>query len=125
MTGNSGQIQVIFGPMFSGKSTELMRRIRRLSLAQSKCLVVKYSKDTRYHDTLVCTHDQSTMSAVSVTHLSQVSHLLQDFSVIGWFFPGILSTSMTHPVCFQALMKANFLATLCSFAKVLLIRAKL
>ncbi|XP_016359394.1 thymidine kinase, cytosolic-like [Sinocyclocheilus anshuiensis] len=52
-----GQIQVIFGPMFSGKSTELMRRVRRFQVAQYSCLVIKYAKDTRYSQTGMATHD--------------------------------------------------------------------
>ncbi|KAL7989528.1 hypothetical protein Chor_012194 [Crotalus horridus] len=53
-----GQIQVIFGPMFSGKSTELMRRVRRFQIAQYKCLLIKYAKDTRYCVNGVSTHDR-------------------------------------------------------------------
>uniref|UniRef100_A0A8C0E1Q0 Thymidine kinase n=1 Tax=Balaenoptera musculus TaxID=9771 RepID=A0A8C0E1Q0_BALMU len=52
-----GQIQVILGPMFSGKSTELMRRVRRFQIAQYKCLVIKYAKDTRYSSNF-STHDR-------------------------------------------------------------------
>jgi hypothetical protein len=39
-----GQIQLILGPMFSGKSTELMRRLKRYQVAQYKVLIVKYAK---------------------------------------------------------------------------------
>lgn len=53
-----GQIQVIFGPMFSGKSTELLRRIRRYNVANRKCLVIKYRADKRYSDSDMATHDK-------------------------------------------------------------------
>jgi thymidine kinase len=43
-----GQIQLIFGPMFSGKSSELMRRIVRYQYANKKCLAVKYAKVILY-----------------------------------------------------------------------------
>ncbi len=39
-----GQIQLILGPMFSGKSTELIRRLKRYEVAQYKVLIVKYAK---------------------------------------------------------------------------------
>ena len=39
-----GNIQLILGPMFSGKSTELMRRIKRYQVAARKCLTIKYAK---------------------------------------------------------------------------------
>ncbi|KAG7491193.1 hypothetical protein MATL_G00000370 [Megalops atlanticus] len=86
-----GQIQVIFGPMFSGKSTELMRRVRRFQIAQYNCLVIKYAKDTRYSDTGMATHDKYTMEAVSANRLRDVRKLALDASVIGidegQFFP--------------------------------------
>ncbi len=53
-----GQIQIIFGPMFSGKTTELLRRIRRFTIANRTCLVVKYKKDTRYSEDNMSTHDK-------------------------------------------------------------------
>ncbi|XP_036409365.1 thymidine kinase, cytosolic-like [Megalops cyprinoides] len=86
-----GQIQVIFGPMFSGKSTELMRRVRRFQIAQYSCLVIKYAKDTRYSDKGVATHDKNTMAAVPATRLTDVRALALDARVIGidegQFFP--------------------------------------
>lgn len=58
MEHSRGEIQLIFGPMFSGKSTELLRRIRRYTVAQRKCLVLKYQNDTRYDaGEKVSTHD--------------------------------------------------------------------
>ncbi|NXH15468.1 KITH protein, partial [Bucco capensis] len=90
-----GQIQVIFGPMFSGKSTELVRRVRRFQLAQYQCLLVKYSKDTRYSTTGVCTHDrQSTMEALPASVLQDVYQEALGSAVIGidegQFFPDIV-----------------------------------
>lgn len=54
-----GSVELIIGPMFSGKSTELQKMVRRFTIAQKKCVVVNYSKDTRYHDgDYVATHDK-------------------------------------------------------------------
>ncbi|XP_003972121.1 thymidine kinase, cytosolic [Takifugu rubripes] len=89
-----GQIQVIFGPMFSGKSTELMRRVRRFQLAQYKCLVIKYAKDTRYSDSGMATHDKNTMEAVPANRLGDVHSQALQVCVIGvdegQFFPDIV-----------------------------------
>ncbi|XP_054636016.1 thymidine kinase, cytosolic [Dunckerocampus dactyliophorus] len=89
-----GQIQVIFGPMFSGKSTELMRRVRRFQIAQYCCLVVKYAKDTRYSDTGMATHDNNTMEAIPANCLRDVRSLAFQACVIGidegQFFPDIV-----------------------------------
>ncbi|XP_063817366.1 thymidine kinase, cytosolic isoform X2 [Pseudophryne corroboree] len=89
-----GQIQVIFGPMFSGKSTELMRRVRRFQIAQYKCMVIKYAKDTRYSKEQLATHDRHTMSAVSACNLADVFSEALTHCVIGidegQFFPDVV-----------------------------------
>ncbi|XP_043570869.1 thymidine kinase, cytosolic isoform X1 [Chiloscyllium plagiosum] len=86
-----GQIQIIFGPMFSGKSTELMRRVRRFQIAQYQCLVVKYAKDIRYSKEDLATHDKFTMQAVPATKLSEITQEALKSAVIGidegQFFP--------------------------------------
>lgn len=54
-----GHIQLILGPMFSGKSTELLRRMRRYLCAKHKCVIIKYRHDTRYSDeSAFATHDR-------------------------------------------------------------------
>ncbi|XP_040186978.1 thymidine kinase, cytosolic [Rana temporaria] len=89
-----GKIQVIFGPMFSGKSTELMRRVRRFQIAQYKCMVIKYAKDNRYSQEQLATHDRHTMSAVSTCSLADVFTEALNCCVIGidegQFFPDIV-----------------------------------
>lgn len=55
----SGHLELILGPMFSGKSTELQRKIKRYQIAKKKCLVINYAGDNRYSDEgFVATHDQ-------------------------------------------------------------------
>lgn len=53
MTLVEGNLQLIIGPMFSGKSTELIRRVRRYQHARLECLVVKYMFDDRYSEEYV------------------------------------------------------------------------
>lgn len=55
---SQGGIHVIYGPMFAGKSSELMKRVRRLTYAKKKCLVVNYTFDNRYGDSVVASHDK-------------------------------------------------------------------
>ena len=43
-----GRIELIMGPMFAGKSTELLRRVNRLEISGKRCLSIKYSADNRY-----------------------------------------------------------------------------
>lgn len=88
-----GQIQVILGPMFSGKSTELMRRVRRFQIAQYKCLVIKYAKDTRYSNSF-STHDRNTMDALPACLLRDTAQEALGAAVIGidegQFFPDVV-----------------------------------
>lgn len=92
-----GQIQVIFGPMFSGKTTELIRRLRRYQIANHKCLIVKYANDLRYDSEAISTHDSQTLSAISSTTLADLKSDASNYSVIGidegQFFPDTVSFS--------------------------------
>src|SRR5437870_432846 len=56
VTGNLGWIEVICGPMFSGKSEELIRRLRRAMIARKRVQVFKPAIDTRYSDTDIVSH---------------------------------------------------------------------
>ncbi|XP_022080425.1 thymidine kinase, cytosolic-like [Acanthaster planci] len=86
-----GQIQVIFGPMFSGKTTELLRRIKRFEIANYSCLVIKYAKDDRYDKEGVATHDRQVTKAVSTECLYDLLDSSTNHDVIGidegQFFP--------------------------------------
>uniref|UniRef100_A0A8C5KIN1 Thymidine kinase n=1 Tax=Jaculus jaculus TaxID=51337 RepID=A0A8C5KIN1_JACJA len=91
-----GQIQVILGPMFSGKSTELMRRVRRFQIAQYKCLVVKYAKDTRYSNSF-STHDRSVLACIlsNLLTCSPSSHLPCQFPDIVDFCEAMANAGKT------------------------------
>ncbi len=58
-TKRIGSIDVICGPMFSGKSTELLRRIRRVLTTKKKCVLITPKKTERYGIDTLCTHDNS------------------------------------------------------------------
>ena len=72
-TNGAGRLELIIGCMFSGKSTELIRRARRYQVAGRQVLLVKHASDTRYSGTsTVETHDHEQMPCTTVTHLSEV-----------------------------------------------------
>ena len=53
-----GMLELIIGPMFAGKSTELLRRVQRHYITGKTCLYVKYAADTRYDvASVISTHD--------------------------------------------------------------------
>lgn len=64
---NVGWIEVITGPMFAGKSEELLRRINRLKYAKKKFLVFKPKIDNRYSETSVVSHQKHSEKAINVT----------------------------------------------------------
>lgn len=70
-----------------------MRRVRRFQIAQNKCLVIKYAKDTRYSNSF-CTHDRNTMDALPACLLRDVAQEALGVAVIGidegQFFPDIV-----------------------------------
>lgn len=86
-----GHIEAIIGPMYSGKTTELQRIIRRYSLAGKSTILLKHAADTRYEADYVCSHDEVRMKAIPVLSL----HLtyIEPYDVIGidegQFFRGI------------------------------------
>lgn len=94
-SSTKGQIQLIIGPMFSGKTTELMRRMKRYQIANYKCLVIKYSKDDRYDKQGIATHDRQVLPAVAAERLVDMDVLAETYDVIGvdegQFFPDVVS----------------------------------
>ena len=69
--------------MFSGKTTELFRRIKRYTIARQNCLVIKYIRDSRYSDNHASTHDKEMFKATGASTLAEVEDLVKDFDVIG------------------------------------------
>lgn len=52
-----GMLELIIGPMFAGKSTELLRRVKRHAISGKACMYVKFAADNRYDSTSISTHD--------------------------------------------------------------------
>lgn len=89
-----GRIELIFGPMFAGKTTEMLRRISRCEMAHKRCRVYKYSFDQRYSADKVSTHDYFMHDAISCTTLMPHFMEAMSYDVIGidegQFFPDIV-----------------------------------
>lgn len=80
----SGHIEVICGPMFSGKSEELMRRIRRAKIARQKVQTFKPEIDTRYDSSKIVSHNKITEDAIVVANPSIIQDLISvDTQVVG------------------------------------------
>lgn len=72
MTASTGHIEVICGSMFSGKSEELIRRVRRGHYARQRVQVFKPSLDTRSQKTTVTSHDGRDVQAVAVDSTAEL-----------------------------------------------------
>ncbi len=79
---HAGEIQLVIGGMFSGKTSELLRRIRRYMVAKKTCAVIKYSKDIRYSP-MASTHDKVEHVAYSLDSLEQSDDIFYAHDVIG------------------------------------------
>jgi thymidine kinase len=71
-SNKKGWIEVICGSMFSGKTEELLRRIRRAQFAKQKIELFKPAMDTRYAETELVSHDASAMPSTPVHNASEI-----------------------------------------------------
>ena len=78
-----GSIEVVCGSMFSGKTEELIRRLRRAKIAGLRVEIFKPSIDTRYDDVQVVSHDHNTILSTPVDNSSNILLLASEVDVIG------------------------------------------
>lgn len=96
MRHHTGQIEVICGSMFSGKTEELIRRVRRASIAKQKVQVFKPDLDTRYSIQRVTSHNGQDFEAIPVKDSADLlAHIAPDTTVVAideaqFFDPGLV-----------------------------------
>jgi thymidine kinase len=78
-----GRIEVVCGSMFSGKTEELIRRMRRAEFAKQKVEIFKPSIDTRYSDEDVVSHDQHAIPSTPIDSSASILLLTSDIDVVG------------------------------------------
>jgi thymidine kinase len=78
-----GWLEVICGPMFSGKSEEMIRRLRRAEIAGQRIVIFKPRIDDRYDATDVVSHAGARMQAVPVSSVAEIPALAKEFDVVG------------------------------------------
>lgn len=79
----SGRIEVICGSMFSGKTEELIRRLKRATFARQRVEIFKPSIDTRYSEDNVVSHDQNAIPSTPIDSSSSILLLSSDMEVVG------------------------------------------
>jgi thymidine kinase len=78
-----GSIEVICGCMFSGKTEELIRRIRRVKFANQRFEIFKPAVDTRYHPKDIVSHDEKAISSIPVDNSLQILSKAEHCDVVG------------------------------------------
>ena len=104
MQVEGGNITLIIGPMFSGKSTYLLNYVRKLSYTGAKTVFVNHSIDNRYTSNgSICTHEQETVNAISCNTLGEKMEELEKYDIIGidegQFFSDLVDVS--EKLCLQ------------------------
>jgi len=83
MPKNTGWIEVIAGCMFSGKTEELIRRLRRAQIAKQKVKIFKPKIDVRYSESSIVSHNEQSLSSETIDDINEVLTLCKDAKVIG------------------------------------------
>jgi thymidine kinase len=78
-----GWIEVICGSMFSGKTEELIRRLKRARIANQKVKIFKPAIDVRYHAEHIVSHDENMIPSTPVGSSAEIPALAAEFNVIG------------------------------------------
>ncbi|MFD1629475.1 thymidine kinase [Pseudopedobacter beijingensis] len=78
-----GRIEVICGSMFSGKTEELIRRLKRAQIARLEVEIFKPQKDTRYNEYAVVSHDFNSIPSTPVEHSSAILLYGSNTQVVG------------------------------------------
>ena len=95
-----GWIEVICGSMFSGKTEELIRRLKRAKIANLKIEIYKPATDTRYDVTKIVSHDANAIASTQVANSSEILALAEHAQVVGideaqFFDEGIIAVCET------------------------------
>ncbi|BDD10106.1 thymidine kinase [Fulvitalea axinellae] len=80
---STGWIEVVCGSMFSGKTEELIRRLKRASLAQQKVEIFKPAIDTRYDEEDIVSHNKNSIRSTPVEFARDITLLAQQSEVVG------------------------------------------
>ena len=95
-----GYLELILGPMYSGKTSTLLNIYRQCTFCNSKVVVINYEGDKRYSDTMMSTHDKIMIPCILDTTISNIiknnKNVIDDCDAIlineGQFFSDIVET---------------------------------
>ncbi len=82
-THRRGRIEVICGSMFSGKTEELIRRLKRANFAHQRVEIYKPAIDSRYSEKEVVSHDSNSISSISIDSSASILLFTSEIDVVG------------------------------------------
>lgn len=74
----TGWIEVVCGSMFSGKTEELIRRLKRAKIANKNIKAFKPAIDNRYHESNIMSHDENSVQSLPISHSSEILNQIDD-----------------------------------------------
>ena len=83
MPKDTGWIEVIAGCMFSGKTEELIRRLRRSQIAKQSVKIFKPLIDNRYAEASIVSHNEQSLPSIQIKDINEIVKLSEDAQVIG------------------------------------------
>ena len=116
-TKNEGRIELILGPMFSGKSTRLIEIIRKYTYKAKKTIMIKFFADKRYSEkSEVVTHDLIKYDSIDCEKLRDSIEKIKEYDVIGidegQFFPDLVEVceelSLLNKIVIIAALNGDF-----------------
>lgn len=99
-SGRKGWIEVVCGSMFSGKTEELIRRLKRAHIANKRVEIFKPAVDTRYDVVNVVSHDSNSIRSTPVLHSENILLLAEGIEVVGIDEAQFMDMELPH-VCEQ------------------------
>ena len=96
----SGWIEIICGPMFSGKTEELIKRITRIKIANQSVVIIKPITDNRYSEEFIVSHNKRKIKCTMVKEPKEILNVSRNHDVIGidevQFFDNTINTNLTE-----------------------------
>jgi len=82
LLAKNGSIEAICGSMFSGKTEELIRRLKRLQIAEKKIAIFKPYIDSRYHNKKIVSHNKNSIKAIPIKKAKEILNIITSEEII-------------------------------------------
>ena len=96
MASKAGYLELILGPMFSGKTSKLLELHKQYTFCNIPITVINYAGDTRYHNTMMSNHDNIMIPCIQTTKLIEIQNDIKSADVVlineGQFFEDLVSS---------------------------------